>query len=111
MGLVVHEGAVERGQAATGEFVMLLNNDTEVAPDFLEPVIAAAQADPSIGALGPKIRYFDRPEVIQYAGGHPIDLWRGRGGWRGWGEEDRGQYMCQINTDPMTAQVCLGKIF
>ena len=47
---------------------------------------------PTIGALGPKIRYFDRPEVIQYAGGKPVDLWRGRGGWRGFREEDRGQY-------------------
>ena len=50
---------------ARGEYVLLLNNDTEVEPDFLEPLVAAMEADSGLGACSPKIRYFHEPERIQ----------------------------------------------
>ena len=37
------------------EYVLILNNDTEVAPGFLEPLVAHAAAHPRLGAVGPKI--------------------------------------------------------
>jgi GT2 family glycosyltransferase len=55
------------GQAA--DYVLLLNNDTEVAPDFLEPLVRIAESDPTIGITGPKIFYFDEPAQIWSAGG------------------------------------------
>lgn len=85
-------------RAARGEYVMLLNNDTEVDPGFVEPLVAAGESDPTIGAMGSKIRFFDRPKTLQYAGGLPLDMRRGRGGWRGWGETDDGQYDEQQET-------------
>jgi GT2 family glycosyltransferase len=38
---------------ATGEFVMLLNNDTYVAPGAIAAMVAHLQADPRVGVVGP----------------------------------------------------------
>lgn len=80
-------------ERATGAWVLLLNNDTEVPADVLEPLMEVALANPDVGALSPKLRFFDRPDTLQYAGGGGFDLWTGRGaGWRGFGEVDEGQF-------------------
>jgi GT2 family glycosyltransferase len=54
--------------------VLRLDSDTIVAPDFLRPLIEQIQANPKIGAVAPKIYYFDPPEKIWYAGAdsHPF---------------------------------------
>ena len=70
---------------ATGDYFLLLNNDTEVEPGFLEPLIEALELDRQAGAASPLIRFFQNPDKIQYAGGpEKIDLIRGRNSWRGW---------------------------
>jgi GT2 family glycosyltransferase len=51
------------------KYILLLNNDTVVAPDFIEPLVDAAETDPQIGMVGAKIYYFNSPDVIWYAGG------------------------------------------
>lgn len=79
-------------RVARGEYVLLLNNDTEVEPDFLEPLVAAMEADRRVGAASPKIRYFHDPERIQYAGGTAVDGLRGQARWIGSGEIDHGQH-------------------
>jgi GT2 family glycosyltransferase len=48
--------------------VLLLNTDVEVDPGFLPP-LAAALADPGVAAAGPKIFYFDPPDLLWAAGG------------------------------------------
>jgi GT2 family glycosyltransferase len=73
------------------DYALLLNNDTEVAPDFLSLLVRAAEADSAIGVVGPTIYYFDRPDIIWSAGG-TIDWWRGNSAMRGNGAVDRGQY-------------------
>lgn len=84
---------------ATGEYILLLNNDTEVTPGFLEPLIAAAEADPSVGALSPLIKYYQAPDTIQYAGGpRELDIVRFRSPWRGTKEKDNGQYQVSEQT-------------
>ena len=42
-----------------GEFIILLNNDTEVEPGWLEPLLEPLRRDPSIGIVGPKLLYPD----------------------------------------------------
>ncbi|MGD9613399.1 MAG: glycosyltransferase family 2 protein [Kiritimatiellia bacterium] len=37
------------------DYVLVLNNDTEVRPDFLEPLVAHAEAHPELAGVGPKI--------------------------------------------------------
>jgi GT2 family glycosyltransferase len=51
------------------DYVLLLNDDTEVAPDLLGMMVQAAEEDSRIGIVGPKIYYYDQPDVIWSAGG------------------------------------------
>ncbi len=83
---------LEWATKATGAgYALLLNNDTEVAPDFLKLLVQAAEEDPAIGIVGPTIYYFDRPDVIWSAGG-VIDWGLGLTSMSGIDEVDRGQF-------------------
>jgi len=73
------------------DYVLLLNNDTEVSPDFLSRLVEAAEADSQVGMAGPTIYYYDRPEVIWSAGGE-IDWRRGCTRMVGLDERDDGQF-------------------
>jgi GT2 family glycosyltransferase len=77
---------------AKGEYILLLNNDTEVPPDFLVPLIELLENDPKIGAVSPKIRYFEKPDTIQYAGFSPMNKLTLRMHAWGFKEVDRGQH-------------------
>ncbi|MDO5852375.1 MAG: glycosyltransferase family 2 protein [Methanobacteriaceae archaeon] len=41
------------------EYILLLNNDTVVDPDFLLHMVNHALTDPNIGIIGPKFYYYD----------------------------------------------------
>jgi hypothetical protein len=60
---------IARALADGAEYVFLLNNDTEVAPDLLSRIVDAAESDPSIGIIGPTVLYYDPSDVIWSAGG------------------------------------------
>ena len=77
---------------AKGEYIMLLNNDTEVNPGFIEPLLSKLQSDSQIGAVSPKIRFFHTPDTIQYAGISPYTLVTLRQYLIGLGEIDTGQF-------------------
>ncbi len=51
------------------EFIMLLNNDTEVEPDFLDPLLKRMDSDEEISAIQPKIFYNHDRNVLWNAGG------------------------------------------
>jgi GT2 family glycosyltransferase len=51
------------------EYVLLLNNDTTVAPGFLSELMNVAESDPMIGLAGPKIYFYHEPNRIWFAGG------------------------------------------
>ncbi len=58
-----------RGLAvAQGEFIVLLNNDTEAEPDFLASLVAAARQDERIGAVAGVLVFAHRPEIVASAG-------------------------------------------
>jgi GT2 family glycosyltransferase len=42
-------------ERAAGEFVLLLNPDTELAEDAFSPMVAYCRQNPSVGLLGPKL--------------------------------------------------------
>jgi GT2 family glycosyltransferase len=77
-------------EAARGELIALLNNDTEADPAWLAEFVRAADADPVAGMFAAKTLFFDRRDVIDTAGHliYPDGLNRGRGRL----EVDRGQY-------------------
>ncbi len=50
------------------EYVMLLNNDTRIAPDCVENLVRRMEEDSSIGALACKMLLFYSPEIINSTG-------------------------------------------
>lgn len=78
--------------AATGDCVLLLNNDTEVADDTLRLLVDALDADPELGAVCPKIRFFDPPRHIQFAGYTPLSRITLRNALVGFSEPDDGRF-------------------
>jgi GT2 family glycosyltransferase len=84
-------GGNNRGfQRARGKYLVLLNNDTRVRPGWLSALVAAAEADAEVGAVGAKLLFIDPPGTIQNAGVLMLD--DGSGGDRGFREPDTGQY-------------------
>ncbi|MCK5454247.1 MAG: glycosyltransferase family 2 protein [Calditrichia bacterium] len=55
-------------EAARGEIICLLNNDIKVAPDFLEKIIPAFEANPEMAACQPKVLDMSAPDHFEYAG-------------------------------------------
>lgn len=51
------------------EVLLLLNNDTTIAPDCLHWLAHCFGEDPKLGVAGPRICYYDQPERIWYGGG------------------------------------------
>lgn len=84
-------GACNRGmREAAGEFVALLNNDTEVETDWAAQVIKALDEKPEVGIVACKMLMHDQRERFHTAGDFfAID---GSAGNRGFGEIDHGQY-------------------
>jgi GT2 family glycosyltransferase len=72
-------------------YVLLLNNDSVVPPQFLEKAVDAAEANKRIGLVGGKILLSPESKEIWYAGGD-VNIWLGRVNVYGVGEIDRGQY-------------------
>ncbi|MEX1240910.1 MAG: glycosyltransferase family 2 protein, partial [Cyclobacteriaceae bacterium] len=58
-------------KASRGEFILLLNNDVEVTPRFLEPMVEIFERYPKAGMASPKVLYPDG-KTIQYAGARSI---------------------------------------
>ncbi|HKD78937.1 MAG TPA: glycosyltransferase family 2 protein [Candidatus Angelobacter sp.] len=63
--------ALKRGT----DYLLLLNNDTVVAPDCLTELIRVAESEAKIGILNPKIYFFEPPDLIWYGGGKHKTWW------------------------------------
>lgn len=53
---------------ATGEYILFLNNDTQVTADFLEPLVEKIENDRTIGAVQPQIRNMVNKNAIDSIG-------------------------------------------
>ncbi|MBE2183171.1 MAG: glycosyltransferase family 2 protein [Anaerolineae bacterium] len=84
-------GACNAGLAtADGEFVALLNNDTEVDPGWALAVVNGFQKHPEAGSIASKMLLFDQRNHIHTAGDYfTID---GRAGNRGVWQQDQGDF-------------------
>jgi GT2 family glycosyltransferase len=60
------------------DWVFVLNEDTILAPDCIAQLVAAGEASPQIGIVGPLVFHHDEPALIQSAGG------RMGPGWEAW---------------------------
>ncbi len=77
---------------AKGDFIFIVNNDTEVTPDLLNALLQPFFDDAAIGVSSPKIKFFYQPSTIQYAGFNPMNHYTGRTSTVGEMETDNGQY-------------------
>lgn len=79
-------------RAAAGEYLLLLNNDTEVEEDTLHLLCETLEAHPEAGAVCPKIRFFQPPRAVQFAGYTPLSRITLRNALIGFGRPDDGRY-------------------
>lgn len=84
---------------AKGKYLLFLNNDTEVAPGFIEPLVELFEQNPEAGIASPKIIFHGSDNVIQYAGSRGINPWTGRSVTIGQLEQDLGQYNTSTGTE------------
>jgi GT2 family glycosyltransferase len=77
---------------ATGDYLFLVNNDTEFTPGLVEKLVEVMAANPEIGMISPKIKYFNDKSLIQYAGYTPMNYFTCRNSCIGLREKDKGQY-------------------
>ncbi|HLH73097.1 MAG TPA: glycosyltransferase family 2 protein [Chloroflexota bacterium] len=70
--------------AAQGEFVATLNNDTIVAPNWLEELVCAMADQPDVGMVSAKMLFWHQPKMVNTTG-IAIDrtgiAWDRHGGW------------------------------
>jgi len=77
---------------AKGDFILIINNDTEVVPNLIEMLLIPFEQDASTGVVCPKIKYFSNKNIIQYAGFRKMNRFTGRTVTIGNRELDQGQF-------------------
>lgn len=83
---------------AHGEYVFFVNNDTEVTPDLLDVLTDYLHANPKCGMASPKIKFFQQPDIVQYAGCSDMHPVTSRTYATGSMEKDEGQFDCAGRT-------------
>ncbi|PIS14588.1 hypothetical protein COT64_01705 [Candidatus Shapirobacteria bacterium CG09_land_8_20_14_0_10_39_12] len=76
---------------AKGDYFFFLDSDTVVDKKLLSELVKVAQSDPQIGMVCPKMYYFDKKDVIWYAGAY-INFLTSRAKNIGNDETDLGQH-------------------
>jgi GT2 family glycosyltransferase len=96
-------GACNAGlRAGQGDIFILLNNDTEVAADWIDQVVAAFVRHPEAGLIASKMLLFDRRDILHTAG--DVVYVSGLPGNRGVWEKDGERY----NTEEYVFSACGG---
>jgi GT2 family glycosyltransferase len=68
---------IREGLRRGADFVWILNNDTIVRPQTLDALVATAEADASVGAVGSVLYTQTVPTKVQSWGGGWLSLWLG----------------------------------
>jgi GT2 family glycosyltransferase len=79
-------------KVAKGDYLLLLNNDTEISGNLIDILSSELKNNPEIGLLSPLLLYFDQPEIIQYAGFSEMNYLTCRNEGIGAMQIDKGQY-------------------
>ena len=79
-------------RAARGEYIFLVNNDTEVTPRLVSELVSTFYEYENVGVVSPKFHYFFHPGTVEYAGYQKVHSVTGRNGMIGCREKDTGKY-------------------
>lgn len=90
------------------DYMVLMNDDVVVHADMVAELVRAAESEPDIGIVGPKIYYFQPDDQIWFAGGL-IHLHKGTSEHIGIREKDRGQYDQVRDVDYITGCALMAK--
>ncbi len=82
---------IRRALDLGADYVLILNNDTVVAPGFVRELLAVDSKSDRIGFVSPKIYFMDPPDRIWFSGARYY-TWCGYGRMVGYREKDREQY-------------------
>jgi len=77
---------------AKGDYLFLVNNDTELTTNIIEGLLDVFTRFPDAGIVCPKFRYYYHKDIIEYAGYTKVNVFTGRNKMIGCGEVDKGQY-------------------
>jgi len=59
------------------DYILVMNNDIVVSPDFLEPLVEMCERDDTIGIVSGKIYFYNKPNVI-WSNGGAFNKWTGK---------------------------------
>jgi GT2 family glycosyltransferase len=79
-------------KVAKGDYLFLINNDTEFTPGLIEGLLEVFAQYPDAGVVSPKFHFYFQKGTIEYAGYKSVSILTGRTGMIGRGEKDEGQY-------------------
>jgi GT2 family glycosyltransferase len=60
-------------RVATGNYIFLVNNDTEFTDGLIEGLLTVFSLHPDAGIVSPKFHYYYQPGTIEYAGYNAVD--------------------------------------
>lgn len=78
--------------SASGDYLFFVNNDTEFTPGLVDKLAEILDSNPEVGMVSPKIRFYQQPDTLQYAGFTPMNFKTARNKCIGEFETDQGQY-------------------
>ena len=84
---------------ATGDYILMLNNDTIVPASFLEPMVETFTNNKNVGIVSPKILFYYSEGLVQYAGTGKISTLTCRGNTNGYMQKDKGQFNYEAATE------------
>ncbi|RNL52571.1 glycosyltransferase family 2 protein [Pedobacter jejuensis] len=79
-------------EKATGDYLLLLNNDTEITSSTIDVLVNEMESNAQIGLISPLILYYDEPDTIQYAGFTEMNYLTCRNSGIGSMQQNKGQF-------------------
>jgi GT2 family glycosyltransferase len=80
---------IRRALENDADFLLILNNDTRVAPDLIDRFVDSARRYPDAGIFSARVMYWDRPDTVWFDGARWNDS-KARMEWPGQGLPEAG---------------------